>query len=543
MNVFGPRVWANPLFVKSVRSRLRPRAAAFAALVALSISLFIYMVSFVAASKHTGASAEEAAGATLRALLAFQGVLLFFLGTGAAAHGTATERERGLVDYQRLTPMVGIDKVLGYLFGLPVREYFMYALTVPFVLLTTVAGGLSLARVLTLYAVFHAIVVVYHLTGLTAGMVAKRPVLAGWTARIGVVVLYFGLPVMTAVGFTLFAQLTIMPTQAYLIAGEFGRPGDFTDQMRQPVPFFFVDVPPPLYSLVLQGLLITLLVTMLLRKWRDDRAHSLSKVQALAAFSVLQVLILGSLSPLLQEPWKLRAFAAVLAEGTYPEALAGVLSVYLFLSLLAGTVLLNIVTSDPNGLREGLRRARKQGKTRVSVRADKSSSVWVTLAFGTITAACYFAFVNMARATGVFGPLPFSPALALPPLLIAATLLGIQGIRQHWGGKGLGAAVFLLGILPLMVMIVLGAAFDAEDAATYFGLLSPPIAIVVAMLHAMGIVFTGGGESFADEAWGALVVHCIIAAAAFRLQWRSHRSARASAFRDPEPSAAPPRAA
>ena len=59
-------------------------------------------------------------------------IILMGLGTGQVASGLARERLEQLVDYQRMTPMTPTAKILGYLFGLPIREYFLFALTLPF---------------------------------------------------------------------------------------------------------------------------------------------------------------------------------------------------------------------------------------------------------------------------------------------------------------------------------------------------------------------------------------------------------------------------
>ena len=73
-----------------------------------------------------------AARSALMPMLILQGVILFVFGTAQVAGGMTAERDEGVIDYQRLIPMSPLAKVVGYVFGLPVREYVMFLTTLPF---------------------------------------------------------------------------------------------------------------------------------------------------------------------------------------------------------------------------------------------------------------------------------------------------------------------------------------------------------------------------------------------------------------------------
>ena len=75
---------------------------------------------------------ENGAREAFTILLILQGFYLMFLGTGRVASVTAEEKECGLLDYQRMTPMSPLSKIIGYAIGLPVREYFMFLITLLF---------------------------------------------------------------------------------------------------------------------------------------------------------------------------------------------------------------------------------------------------------------------------------------------------------------------------------------------------------------------------------------------------------------------------
>ena len=134
----------NPLVIKGIRERLRIKQLIAWGLFALIITSFAYLTAYLEASDSQWVYDDEleewipgepspinGARAAFPVLLIAQGFILLFLGTGRVASGTAEEREIGLLDYQRMTPMNPFAKIVGYLFGLPAREHFMFLLTLP----------------------------------------------------------------------------------------------------------------------------------------------------------------------------------------------------------------------------------------------------------------------------------------------------------------------------------------------------------------------------------------------------------------------------
>ena len=134
------------------------------------------------------------------------------MGTGSVAGGISREAADGMVDYQRLTPMTPLSKIVGYLFGLPVREYVLFATTVPFTVFCIFVGNIPLEVVAEVYGMLFTSAILYHLTGCVAGTVVKRRHFAGRVAQIMVIFLYFVLPgLLGPLGFVLFEYLTMRP--------------------------------------------------------------------------------------------------------------------------------------------------------------------------------------------------------------------------------------------------------------------------------------------------------------------------------------------
>ena len=87
-------------------------------------------------------------------LFVIQIVIMMFIGTGSVASGITQEYDDGMVDYQRLSPMSPLSKIVGYLFGLSIREWFLFGLTAIFTGLIVIRGEIPLEVVWKVYSVF-----------------------------------------------------------------------------------------------------------------------------------------------------------------------------------------------------------------------------------------------------------------------------------------------------------------------------------------------------------------------------------------------------
>ena len=129
----------NPIFIRFCRSELRYKKAIFWYLLTLIATAFAVAITY-APQVAQGREAMAAARNALLPVLIIQGIILLFMGTGSIASGITREKVENVLDYQRLTPLPTRDKILGYLFGLPVRHYVMFAITLPFLAFVLIVG-------------------------------------------------------------------------------------------------------------------------------------------------------------------------------------------------------------------------------------------------------------------------------------------------------------------------------------------------------------------------------------------------------------------
>jgi hypothetical protein len=491
----------NPIWQKSLRSRLRMRHVLSWGAVTVTITAFVCLMTYLTMTQQELASPQNAAKAVLPALVVIQAILLMMFGTGAVAAGVAQERDEGLLDYQRMTPMSPTSKILGYLFGLPVREYFLFALTLPFVVVAVWISKFDLLTLLHFYAVFFTSVWVYHMTGLAAGMVAAKPRLASMLSMGLVAALYFVLPNLSRLGITFFEFLTIRPTFFGLLYQELPiemRPpaeASGIDAFRD-VPFFAGVIHPTAYTLLVQGFMLTTLFMVAWRKWRNQSCHVLSKGGALFVYFGVLVFLLASLWAVVsQEDAYRQVFGALddhLASGPRsPETLEVLLMLSMIIVSVAYLLIVAAVTPSRHTAIEGWRRAKKLGRARLDWNSDAASSVVVsTLMVAGGVGAGALVMMQAWRA-GYFERGPSAGSAAIVVLSMVGTAAFVQGLRERSSLRVFGVTVFLLWMIPFFTMMIMLAAFEAFTAGSYVGLACPPVAhgyAIVSLLESLTLV-------------------------------------------------------
>lgn len=543
----------NPLILRGIRERLRVKHLIAAGLFALILCSTIYLSAYLKGAEgewvldretqswnRSEPSPVEGARRAFTYLLALQGIFLMFLGTGRVAAITAEEKESGLLDYQRMTPMSPFAKITGYLFGLPAREYFMFAVTLPFLLHCMIVGELSIENVLHLYFVFFSSVVLYHLTGHVIGLVVPKPRAASWVSRIVVLGLYVFLPAFGQAGISFLSFLTILPTY-------FGKmlPELIPDQNKgsyrweedminfwQDVPFFTTEISPAFFTLIMQGLILSALLITAHRKWRNESLPAFSKTSGLIIFAVFQFLLLGCLWPffsdgkasgLLGETFSLQGNSMNADEGIL--VLLFVQSVFFGLSILGILTLINTCCPDRHLHLKGQQRAGRLGLPSIPFAADESRGTWFVLVLSAMVCAVHATLLVQAQESGLFFTETMIDGLAvriqiefwaylLPAILVTACAIYLQAARELWFSLGFWGFVGLLWITPLLACLVIAVGTAGEQLEA-LGILSAICPIFAAPQILVSQYATGLPEEisgiFRQGTWCAIGVSCLLA--------------------------------
>ena len=272
---------------------------------------------------------------------------------------------------------------------LPIREYVLFALTLPFSVFAIWIGDIPIGSAAAYYGVFLSASILYHLTGLAAGLAAKRWRFATRLTQGMVLLLYLVLPQFSHLGLYFFQYLTVRPVLMDTIIPLIHEsiPGQASQlQPRGPVPFFDLEVSPLVFSLALQGLLSLMFLTICIRKWKDAECHILSKLQALMVFILLATLALGTIWPILTGNTELTLpILGTMSGARIPPEVAAALPLLLscFL-LLSAIMLISIVTPTHGEILKGWRRTYRKNSWMLSPLRDEAPAGWFALAIASV---------------------------------------------------------------------------------------------------------------------------------------------------------------
>ncbi len=447
----------NPIFVKHMRSRLRRSQFLPSAVIVLVLCFFIAYGGWALNAFSNGSA--------FKMLLGLQTILLVIMGATQVASSVGGARESGILDFHRVSPLSPLAVTLGFFFGAPIREYALFALTLPFCLLCIWYESPSIGDFFQAEAVLVLVAWLLQSLSLMAALMTKKPK-SGGRGAIGILIFFF------VVGSNVYSAASRGP----------GMGGEITT-----LGFFGLQLPWLLLLTIfaLPALFFFMLASV--RKMNSDRAHPYTKREAVICLSVETVLVLGA-------TWDLTNFPPLVFFMIYGL-------------IIIGCVLTATMTPNLGEYAKGVRRAEKRGLVRLSYWDDLAlnrvalAAICLVVLVGS-TAAWYF----IAERSEVPGPNQGfgqrSPVSFRTPIATGVLVVGYFGLALQYfllkaprrGTALLGLFLFFVWLVPLVVALFVGLTNGQSQAGQFIASLSPLAGLVISS----GV---GGADSmFALEA-------------------------------------------
>lgn len=541
--------WRNPVYRRFLRSRLRFRKAISWYLLTLIITTFVVSLGYTL--QTNGSTSPETAARNLWIpLLVIQGLILMIKGTGSVSAGLIQDRIDQTLDYQRLTPVSPLGNLVGYLFGLPVLEYVMFALTLPHLAFVAAVGKIPAAALVSVYLAFFICVTLYHMMGIAAGMVMRRWILGYMLAILLVLFVNVLLPsLVSQLGLRFFQYLSVWPVIGQKVAPVVGisAGADAFVSIFADVPFYVWSLSPFVFTLLLQGALIATFGIMAVRRWKSSTRHSLSKPYALAFLVGFVVVAIGNVWPIVtRREMPSLPFPVQSAESVAELVGAGLPYVYVYVVWILCLLLFAIVVPSHHHYVRGLRRALKHGRTSASRWDDDSASLIVYAMFAAAAVGGLTVLLREISAAGFFELLDPPPRPWRLTLTFALILFYSALLFQALGLRRTMLVVLLVWCLPILVTIVLAAATES------FGKLHAALQSLspIALLFMSGVAKPVADSGAIDDELAALAFGADIGLSVLSIQiaalwakWRRHVKAYDALCRPRgplEPAPAPP---
>jgi len=489
---FAELIFANPLLIKHVRSRLRrQQLIPFIVVIVLICGCILWGVSVTQTFKD---------GAAFTCLLFVQGALLLLVGTSEVASAVAGAKHSGTLDFHRISPQSPVATAVGFILGAPIREWVLFLVTLPFALVAAFMGPPGVDGLIITILVLIPSALLFHTLAALGGAASARLRGAGSWVTVLVIILHAGSPLQSGL-------FTIIPTVTKLMNPKTDLP------IRDS--FFGLALPVAVLSLLHIIPVLVLLFLAAVRKMKSDFIPVYSKMQSVAFQGVIAGLALGDVVGLRVDD---------------APGLAGLITIYAM--VLAAVLLSWGVTPDAGAFAKGVRRARKLGLPASPVWSDWAAN-WAPLGLFcgiTIVAGLW---AGIPDAVARLGGLTLTHLIA--PLMVGvATVMCFGSAKQFFalryrkaGMTYFGLFLFIAWIMPIIIGSLLEISRD-----TFVGKASHVPQIINALSPAVGIAFAGSPDTMA-ETTVSLVVATLLALVFVALSVRAEQQAIADAGAGP----------
>ncbi len=461
----------NPIFVRYVRSSLRRDGLFTPMIIVFTICVLIVFWEY---------QVQPPPGSGYHFIFVLQSIILFLMGSYKVSTTIAKIRESTILDFHRVTPLPAKVQAIGFILGIPIRDYLLYLVTLPFAwYFATQSKVFTLSVVMELSILQLTTAIFSHTLSFLIGLSTNKAKNSG-PRTIGLMIGISYLNSMSNglfLGFNFYSTLFISPFNLYIYHL---RTGNFQGAVQPPPPavFFGFDAPIFWQTIFTQIILGSFIFLALSRRLHSEKVALLSKPQALALLFTSLVLTIGILWP-------------------YPKVIF--LGIYSYLFTVLAMIIGTVVTTNQGDYIRGCQRARKFGSNRLGVFNSLNVNVVLLLLFSLLLLTGFLVGVFLVSDQGMGNnpQMGRQSTLFTGNLLVGSMIPILTLLSFGWGLQYFHLAmkrrvrsvitlwIFLWWILPLAIgsILSMGGNFNKNADVLPFMLPSP----FVSLGYAFGI--------------------------------------------------------
>lgn len=498
------RIMDNPLLIAMAKLRLRKKERTSLAWVTGLVGVSCALIGLA-----SDTSTEWIFMFT--GFLGFASLNLLYRGVNVLAGLMVQERTSGILEFHRATPTTSYTDALGYLLGGAAREYYLFALMIPFMFLYALAGSISILDVLAAILLIVVNGVLLHCTALLVGLTGFSKRVTNATA-VGTLFIFGAAVPLYRIGLVTPAFLTPVPAFARLFANS-----DDLAVVAGNVLFFGLPLHPVIFTLLVQASLIAFLFMGVARRLQHERAPVFSRVSALLLFGVVTILTIGGSWEVITNP--LSTEGGLL---TPRNRIASLTAAYLAGAGLLSTVLLVTLVPHYLDFSRALRRARRLGMAFPGWLEDGATAMPLVPVFFLLSCGGFAilvlagsGFLDMDRVLSLYTLVALSGTavgIAFFTAVVEYVRLSVRGSQRSYL-----LILFLTCVFPFILSGVLGSA-GMQEGIEFVLALSPLLGVGGGALAMVAHWLSENGEVSLQS---VLLSQVIGAAATAWLTWQS----------------------
>ena len=270
-------IFENPELIKFVKTNFRyPKAISMASLYVVAL-LSLYFIQYILLKKID----QNYFKLVYVTTVGIEFLMSFYISTYLVTNAYAQEKEKGTLDFIRMTTIDRRVLALGKLLGPGIFQSFLILVTLPIVILSAILGNIPLMHFVIVH--FHLVIytIAFNTLGLLFAISSPKPASAG------------ALSIGATLGIPLIFNIFVNGKEENPFFNLFNIMKNSSEYITRSIGFYNFTLPSALLTFFIISYLVFWFMKAIVRKLDDDNNKPLTKKQTLIFWTGLQFILTG----------------------------------------------------------------------------------------------------------------------------------------------------------------------------------------------------------------------------------------------------------